>query len=133
MWETSGFDNEDLLWAGFGLYGGIAGQQRGTCGAVAAMAVYLGLRHRILLSDKEAVIKAKGDIEKEASGIANEFIRWFGSLTCIDLVKVDFSDPKVRLRPPDPSLSRDTCDRFVVFVIDKLYELEERRESQGVA
>jgi hypothetical protein len=97
------------------------------------MAVYLGLRHRLPLSDKIAVNRAKGLIEKEASEIANEFMRRFGSLTCIDLVKVDFSDPKVRLRPPDPSLSRDTCDRFVVFVIDKLYELEESGGSQNVA
>jgi hypothetical protein len=131
MWETSGFDNEDLLWAGFGLFGGIAGKQQATCGAITASAVYLGLRHRLPLSDKAAVIRAKGEIEREAAGLVAEFMRRFGSMTCIELVKMDLSDPEVRKKYIDMNLSRDTCDRFVSFVIDSLYEMEEKRDKNN--
>ena len=129
MWETSGFDNEDLLWAGFGLYGGIAGEQQATCGAVSSSTVYLGLRHRLPLSDQVSVVKAKNVIEREAVGLAKEFIRQFGSVTCIDLVKMDLSNPEIRRQFHELNLSKDTCDRYVQYAIDKLYELEERREQ----
>jgi len=131
MWETSGFDNEDLLWAGFGLYGGIAGKQQASCGAVTASAVYLGLRHRLSLSDKAAVIKAKGIIEREAAGLVTDFIRRFGSPTCFDLVKMDLSDPEIRKRYVDLNITKETCDRFVSFVIEKIYELEEKRDRDN--
>ncbi len=127
MWETSGYDNEELLWAGFGLYGGIAGKQQATCGALAAAAVYLGLRHRIPLSKNEEVKNARAIIEKEAFGLAKEFIDKFGSTICIDLVKMDLGDPSVRQKFRDEGISAQTCDQFVQFVIDKMYALEERR------
>ncbi len=131
MWETSGFKNEDLLWAGFGLYGGIAGEQKATCGAVTASAVYLGLRHRLPLSDKAGVSKARNDIEKEAAALTQDFIRQFGTTVCIDLVKMDLSDPAVRQRYIEQNIARDTCDRFVSVVIDRLYELEQKREKSS--
>ena len=124
MWETSEYTNEDLLWAGFGLYGGIAGEQLATCGAVAASAVYLGFRHRIPLSDKAGVIKAKNIIEKEAISLAKDFIRQFGTTVCIDLVKMDLSDPMNLRRYRELNITRNTCDLYVSFVIDKLYELD---------
>src|SRR5512137_334166 len=119
MCETSGFEKE-LFWAGFPLYGGIAGQQRATCGAVAASAVYLGLRHRMPLTDKEAVARERKIIEKEANGLAKEFIQQFGGTICLDLVKLDLSIPENWKKYEDENITATTCDLFVKFVLEKL-------------
>jgi hypothetical protein len=128
MCETSGFDQE-LFWAGFPLYGGIAGQQRATCGAVAASAVYLGLRHRMPLTDKEAVAKERKIIEKEANGLVREFIQKFSSTICIELVKLDLSIPENWKIYEEQNITAKTCDLFVQFVIEKLYEIEKKRDN----
>jgi len=127
MWETSDWSNEELLWASMGLFGGIAGQQAATCGAMSSAAVYLGLRHRQPLADRDAVIKARLYVEREANGLAAEFKSRFGTFVCRDLVGLDLSDPAVRKRFVDQKLSKDLCDRFVSFVMEKLYALEEAR------
>ncbi len=129
MCETSGFDQE-LFWAGFPLYGGIAGQQRATCGAVAASAVYLGLRHRMSLTDKEAVARERKIIEKEANGLAGEFIKKFDTTICLELVKLDLSIPENWKKYEEENITARTCDLFVNFVLEKLYELEEMRENK---
>ena len=131
MWETSGWKDEDLLWASMALYGGIAGQQSGPCGAISSSAVYVGLRHRRSMDDKEAVSKARLDIEREALQLAKEFASEFGTLTCLDLVGLDLSDPVVRKRFRDENISKEKCDRYMEFVIDKLYELEETRSAKS--
>jgi hypothetical protein len=127
MWETSGWKNEDLLWAGMGLFGGIAGQQAATCGAVSSSAVYLGLRHRQPFADQASVKQARTVIEREAGSIARQFMSQFGTLVCRDLVGLDLSDPQVRRRFQEQDLWKDTCDRFVTFVIARLYALEDAR------
>jgi hypothetical protein len=129
MCETSGFDQE-LFWAGFPLYGGIAGQQRATCGAVAASAVYLGLRHRMSLTDKEAVARERKIIEKEANGLAGEFIKKFDTTICLELVKLDLSIPENWKKYEEENITARTCDLFVNFVLEKLYEIEEMRENK---
>jgi len=129
MCETSGFDQE-LFWAGFPLYGGIAGQQRATCGAVAASAVYLGLRHRMSLTDKEAVARERKIIEKEANGLAGEFIKKFVTTICLELVKLDLSIPENWKKYEEENITARTCDLFVNFVLEKLYEIEEMRENK---
>jgi hypothetical protein len=129
MWEAYQLTNEDLLWASQGLYGGIAGEQQATCGAVSSSAVCLGLRLRQPLAAEEAVKKARLDVEKEASSLAKAFRREFGTMTCIDLVRVDFSAPGERDRFKAQNLSKDTCDRYITFVLKNLYELEEKREA----
>ena len=127
MIETSGYD-KDLFWAGYALYGGIAGQQRATCGAVAASAVYLGLRHRMPLTDKDQIAKERKIIEKEANGLAKEFTEKFGSNICIELVKLDLSIPENWKIYEEQNITAKTCDLFVSFVIDKLYEIEDGRK-----
>ena len=124
MWETYGFENEDLLWPSAALFGGIAGQQRATCGAVSSSAVCLGLRLRQPLTDEAAVKQARLDIEREAAELAKDFTSRFGTLICRDLVGLDLSDPEVRRRFQSQNLGKDTCDRFVSFAVEKLYQHE---------
>jgi hypothetical protein len=61
--------------------------------------------------------------------VAKDFKKEFGALGCIDLVKVDFSLPGERERYKAQNLTKDTCDRYLTFVLRKLYELEEKRDS----
>ena len=83
------------------------------------------------MDDKEAVSKARLDIEREALQLAKEFASEFGTLTCLDLVGLDLSDPVVRKRFRDENISKEKCDRYMEFVIDKLYELEETRSAKS--
>ncbi len=115
------------MWPSTALFGGIAGQQQATCGAASSGAVCLGLRLRQPASDEPAVKRARLDIEREAAGMVREFVQRFGTLVCRDLVGLDLSDPEVRRRFQTQGLSKDTCDRFVSFVIEKLYQLEATR------
>jgi hypothetical protein len=127
MWEACGWKNEDLLWAGAALWGGIGGQNRGTCGAVASAGVCLGLRHRRPLADKNAVAKAREAAFRETGELAKEFIEKFGAVACVELVGVDFSE-KGALEKARQEGRFQKCHEFLRFVVGKLFELEEKRE-----
>jgi C_GCAxxG_C_C family probable redox protein len=127
MWEAYGWKNEDLLWAATVMRGGMGGQQRGTCGAVAAAGVCLGLRHRRPLADKDAAEKAREAATAEAKELADEFIRKFGAMSCIDLIGMEITDPESFERAKKAGVL-DRCNDFIRFVVDKLYELEEKRK-----
>jgi C_GCAxxG_C_C family probable redox protein len=129
MWEAYGLENEDFLWAGMALRGGIAGQQQATCGAVASAAVCLGLRHRCSIADGKKAEAARRVICREANELVGKFIRKFGAVTCIKLTGVDFSDEKATRIAADKGQLR--CHEQVMFVIEKLFELEERRDRYG--
>jgi C_GCAxxG_C_C family probable redox protein len=125
MWEAYGLKNEDFLWAGTAFRGGIAGQQQATCGAVAASALALGLRHRCSLADKEKAEQARKATNEDAAELVKSFIQRFGAVTCIGLTGVDFSDEKAVKQAIDSGLLK--CSQQVQFVIEKLYELEDKR------
>ena len=126
MWEAYDWKNEDLPWAGTVLWGGIGGQNKGPCGAVASAAVCLGLRHRRPLTDKDAVARAREAAFREAGELAREFIEKFGAISCFELVGVEFSD-KDSIERAIKSGRFEKCHDFMRFVIGKLYELEEKR------
>jgi C_GCAxxG_C_C family probable redox protein len=128
MQEAYGWKNEDLLWAGTALWGGIAGQQGGTCGAVATAAVCLGLRHRRPPDDKEAVARAHEAACNEAREMAREFVEKFGALSCIELVGVDLSNQEAIERAVKAG-RLERCHDFIRFVVGKLYELEAKRDK----
>jgi hypothetical protein len=125
MWEAYGLKNEDFLWAGMTLWGGFGGQQQqGTCGAMAGSAVFLGLKHRTPLKDKEKVAAAKKSASAEAGGLAKSFFQKFGAVSCSDLTGVDFSDPIATKQAIEGGLFARVCDKLVEFVIDKMYEMD---------
>jgi len=129
MWEAYGLENEDFLWAGVALRGGIAGQQQGACGAVSSGAVCLGFRHRCSVADREKAEKARGAVYQEAAELVKSFIQKFGAVSCIGLTGVDFSDEKAMKQAINSGLFEEKCFKQAQFVIEKLYELEEKRVS----
>ena len=125
MWEAYGLGNESMLWASMGLRGGIAGQQRASCGALSSAAVCLGLRHAHPLADELQADNAKDKVYSKARELADAFVDKFGAAACIDLVGVDFSDEAARKKANESGLIEEKCHNYIRFVIEKLYELDE--------
>jgi len=127
MWEAYDLGNEDFLWAGVPFLGGIGGFQNAPCGVVSASAVCLGLRHRSPLGDKDKSKQARHAIRAFSAKIVSEFNQYFGDITCQGLIKMDFSKPGVYKQFQDSGVWKDKCEKYVGFMIDKLYELEDGR------
>jgi glutaredoxin 3 len=127
MWEAYELGNEDLLWAGIAFNGGIAGQQQAPCGAVSASAVCLGLRHRCSLADKQRAKQSRLDARQNASELVRDFTEKFGTIICRDLIGLDFSKPEAYRQFQESNISKEKCDKYVQFVIEKLYEFDEKR------
>jgi C_GCAxxG_C_C family probable redox protein len=126
MWEAYELGNEDLLWPAIAFNGGIAGQQQAPCGAVSASAVCLGLRHRCSLADKEKAQEARDSARQDASEVVRSFTDKFGTIICRDLLGFDFSDTEAARRFREEGIWREKCDKYVQFIIEKLYELDSR-------
>jgi C_GCAxxG_C_C family probable redox protein len=131
MWEAYDWGNEDLLWASTAFNGGIAGQQQAPCGAVSSATVVLGLRHRRPLADKDKAEQARLKAREEASGLVRAFTRKYGTIVCRDLLGVDFSKPDEYQRFRESGIAREKCDKYVQFVIEKMYELENNRAASS--
>jgi glutaredoxin 3 len=132
MWEAYGLNNEDLLWSCIAFTGGIGGQQQAPCGAIPAGAVCLGLCHRCPLEDKQKAKQARLDARQDANELVRSFTERFGTITCLDLVGTDFSKPGGYQQFLESGISKDKCDNYVQFVIEKLYELDEKRRVATV-
>ncbi len=127
MWEAYELGNEDLLWAGTTFSGGIGGQQQAPCGAVSASAVCLGLRHRCSLTEEEQANQARLDARREASELVRSFTEKFGTIICLDLIGLDFSQPDAYRQFRESGIWKEKCDKYVQFAIEKLYELDKKR------
>jgi hypothetical protein len=128
MWEAYGLENEDFLWAGTAFQGGIGGQQQAPCGAVSAAALLLGLRHRCPPGDDEKTKQAWKAACDDAAELVKSVGEKFGDITCLGLLGVNLSDEADLKKAVESGLFRK-CDDFVRFIIEKLYELEEKRNS----
>lgn len=127
MWEAYGLENEDILWTCVAFLGGIAGEQSGPCGAVSASAVCLGLRHRCPLADKQRAKHERFSARGDAGQLVKSFRERFGTISCRDLVGLDFSQPGAYHGFLESGIWKDKCHKYVQFVIEKLYELDEKR------
>jgi glutaredoxin 3 len=132
MWEAYEWGDEDLLWAGIAFNGGIGGQQQAPCGAVSSGAVCLGLRHRCPAEDKQKTKQARLDARQDASELVRSFTQKFGTITCLDLVGIDFSKPGGYQEFQESGIWKEKCDHYVQFVLEKLYELDKRRSVAKV-
>ena len=131
MHKAYGFDDDAMIWAGATFFGGISGHQEGVCGAVSAVGIALGLRYRDNSGEKEKERKAREQAIRKTGEIVKQFKERFGTIVCIDLVGVDFSDPVAARRHFEnpPCGITDTCPDFVRFVVEKMVELEEQPED----
>jgi len=63
----------------------------------------------------------------DASHLVTSFIERFGTITCGDLLGLDFSEPGAYHAFLESGIWEDKCQKYVEFVIEKLYELDEKR------
>jgi len=129
MWEIYGLEDENVLWTGVAFLGGISGEQSGPCGAVSAATICAGVGSRCPLSDKQAAKRARFQARADAAELARDFKERFGSIVCRDLVGIDFSVPGSYHGFVESGVWEDKCNQYVQFVIEKLYELEEKRHA----
>lgn len=129
MWEAYDLGNEDFLWAGIPFMGGISGQQHAPCGAISASAVSLGLRRRCDLSDKNGAKRSRNLVRYYSSKLVSDFTKHFGDITCRNLLGLDFTKPGEYQKFRESGVWKDTCEKYVRFVIEKLYEFEDDDEE----
>lgn len=122
MWEAHGMENEDFLWAGIPFIGGIAGHQDAPCGAISTGALFLGLKNRCPVSDKEKAKEARNKSRNEAGAFVKRFTERFGSISCQGLIGVDLSDATAAKQFWDSGKSKDTCEKYVSYAIELLFE-----------
>lgn len=68
---------------------------------------------------------------QDAGELVKEFTEKLGSIICLDLVGIDFSKPDAHRLIRELNVFENKCDKFVQFAIEKLYELEEKRSTNG--
>ncbi len=121
--------NEDLLWSCNNFNGGIAGQQGASCGGISASAVVIGLAHRCPSADKERAKQARHNARSESGELVKSFADKFGSITCRDLLDFDFDDTESRQKALDSGGWSHKCDSYIRFLLEKLYDLDCKREN----
>lgn len=89
----------------------------------------MGFRNKCSLEDKQKAKQARVTAREDASELVKSFKQKFGAITCIDLVGIDFSKPGGYQEFQASGIWQDKCDQYVQFVIEKLYELEEKRNT----
>ena len=133
MWDAYDMGNEEILWAGIPFMGGIGGFQQAPCGAVSASAVYLGLRHRAPLSDRENARRGRSSARFYAGMLVAHFNRHFGDITCRGLLGIDFTKPGAYQTFRESGLWKEKCNKYVEFIIERLYEYEDGNRPEGEA
>jgi glutaredoxin len=89
--------------------------------------VCLGLRYRCSPAEKQKAKQARLDARQDASELVSSFNEKFGTIICRDLIGLDFSKPEVYRQFLESGIWQEKCNNYAQFVIEKLYELDERR------
>ena len=115
-----------MLWASTAFNGGIGGQQEAPCGVISSATVCLGFRHRCPSENKEEAKQSRNDARQEANELVQGFKEKFGAITCLELLGVDFSDTVQYQKLRESGVQREKCDSYLIYAIEKLYELVSR-------
>lgn len=129
MHKAYGLDDDAMLWAGTTFFGGISGDQDGVCGAVSGIGIALGIHYRDTSGNKEKEQKARELAISQTKEIVRQFKEKYGTINCIKLVGLDFSDPEAAKRYFNDPEKRALCSGCVRFVVEKMIELEEQSEK----
>jgi C_GCAxxG_C_C family probable redox protein len=124
MMEEYELRDEKCLWAVYGFFGGIAGNQAAPCGALYGAVVALGLIYSCDLKKEKEVSRQRLAIREDTDALFKSFISRFGAISCRSLVGIDFTMPGEHQRFLQSDIRKEKCYRYVEFVIRKLYELK---------
>lgn len=98
-------------------FGAGLGRMRGTCGALSSLCMIAGHCH----GNTEGTVEGKEHIYSLVRTLADDFRREFGSITCSDLLQINFPQNE-SARPQERSASyyaSRPCDRCVAFCARK--------------
>jgi len=123
MWEVNGKGDDAMLWAGTNFFGGISRHREGVCGAVSAMAVYLGFRFRPDSDDETEAKEAREKARAEASRLAQEFKDKYGSIVCKELLHIPGGSAEDVKAYMDSEERKELCNGYVRFVVEQLFGL----------
>ena len=123
MWEANGKGDDAMLWAGTNFFGGISRHREGICGAVSAMAVYLGFRFRSNSEDKTEADEAKVKARAEADRLVQEFKDSYGSIICQELLDIPDTVEEDVQRYLRSEKRKEQCNGYVRFVVEQLFGL----------
>lgn len=123
MWEANGKGDDAMLWAGTNFYGGISRHREGVCGAVSAMAVYLGFRFRSTGTDDAQITEAKLAAREKAGLLTQEFKDKYGSIVCNELLDIPDTGEEDVKRYMKSEQRQEQCNGYVRFVVEQLFDL----------
>jgi len=95
---------------GAGLGGGL-GRKQHICGAISAGAIVLGLKYS---SGIPGDTESKEKVSEIVGNYVTECERILGAVQCIDLLKIDLSNPNERLSAKESGLFERVCNNAVV-------------------
>ncbi len=124
MWEANGKGDDAMLWAGTNFFGGLSRHREGVCGAVSAMAVYLGFRFRSTSDNEAETSKAREKARAEAARLAQEFKDKYGSIICKELLDIPDAGAEEVKRYMDSEERKELCNGYVRFVVEQLFGLD---------
>ena len=112
-----------MLWAGTNFFGGLSRHREGVCGAVSALAVYLGFRFRSDSDDEAEANEAKEKARAETARLAQEFKDRYGSIICNELLDIPTGSPEDVKAYMDTEERKELCNGYVRFVVEQLFSL----------
>ncbi|OGN90969.1 MAG: hypothetical protein A2158_05520 [Chloroflexi bacterium RBG_13_46_14] len=123
MWEANGKGDDSMLWAGTNFFGGISRHREGVCGALSAMAVYLGFRFRSNSNNEAEINRAKETVRAEAGRMVQEFKDTYDSIICRELLDIPSTGEDDVKRYMDSEERKEQCNGYVRFVVEQLFTL----------
>ena len=123
MWEANGKGDDSMLWAGTNFFGGLSRHREGVCGAVSAMAVYLGFRFRSRSESEAETTEAKEKARAEAARLAQQFKDKYDSIICDELLDVPSTGAEYVKRYMESEERKELCNGYVRFVVEQLFGL----------
>ena len=120
-------DKLKYAWAASGYLGAISSGQT-TCGLLIGSTIALGVRHGqgkncIPIEDEEE----RGKVVKEVNDLYRDFLTQFSSTDCQTLTTTDFSKPEDQVRYMEKEIYKDTCFKFLKFLMKRFFDEEQKR------
>jgi len=92
------------------------------------MALVTALRHRYTGPDEEKAEKERRAAYDETATLVKGFKEYWGAITCIKLYGFDFNDTEAIEKARRSGSFNPTCEKQVLYAIEKLYEMESKRD-----
>jgi hypothetical protein len=120
LWDLP---RQGYSWATAGYMGAIS-SGHATCGLLIGPTTAIGLKcGQGTEGAPEEHEEERNRAVKAVARLYRDFVKEFGSTDCTTLAGIDFSDPKAVERYVNERLWKNTCDRFLRFVMERCAQM----------